>query len=43
LFAKEGAKVILADISAPALERAKAKVQQLVPGVSGLETIVSAL
>jgi len=39
LFAKEGAKVILADISAPALERAKAKVQQLVPGVSGLETI----
>ncbi|KAH7037097.1 short chain dehydrogenase reductase [Microdochium trichocladiopsis] len=40
LFAKEGAKVILSDISAPALEKAKAKVQQLVPTVGGLETIL---
>ncbi|KAF6839664.1 short-chain dehydrogenase reductase family protein [Colletotrichum musicola] len=31
LFAKEGASVMMADISAPALEKAKAKVIQLVP------------
>ncbi|TDZ19942.1 3-oxoacyl-[acyl-carrier-protein] reductase FabG [Colletotrichum sidae] len=31
LFAKEGASVMLADISAPALEKAKAKIIQLVP------------
>jgi NAD(P)-dependent dehydrogenase (short-subunit alcohol dehydrogenase family) len=31
LFAKEGAKVMLADISAPALEKAKAKVLEFVP------------
>lgn len=31
LFAKEGANVLMADISAPALEKAKAKVLQLVP------------
>lgn len=31
LFAKEGARVLLADISAPALEKAQAKLLQLVP------------
>lgn len=31
LFVKEGAKVMMADISAPALEKAKAKVLELVP------------
>ncbi|KAF4810319.1 3-oxoacyl-[acyl-carrier-protein] reductase FabG [Colletotrichum tropicale] len=31
LFAKEGASVMMADISAPALDKAKAKVIQLVP------------
>ncbi|KAF9875221.1 short-chain dehydrogenase reductase family protein [Colletotrichum karsti] len=31
LFAKEGASVMMADISAPALDKAKAKVLQLVP------------
>ncbi|KAK7739059.1 hypothetical protein SLS53_005957 [Cytospora paraplurivora] len=43
LFAKEGANVVLADISAPALEKAKAKVLQLVPGakVSAIVTDVS--
>lgn len=34
LFAKEGANVLMADISAPALEKAKAKVLQLVPSAS---------
>jgi NAD(P)-dependent dehydrogenase (short-subunit alcohol dehydrogenase family) len=31
LFAKEGANVLMADISAPALEKASAKLRQLVP------------
>lgn len=37
LFAKEGASVMMADISEPALERAQAKVQQLVPGAKRVE------
>ncbi|KXJ93690.1 NAD(P)-binding protein [Microdochium bolleyi] len=40
LFAKEGANVLLADISAPALDKAKAKVKQLVPSVGSLESII---
>ncbi|KAJ3560775.1 hypothetical protein NPX13_g9190 [Xylaria arbuscula] len=40
LFAKEGANVLMADISAPALEKAKAKLLQLVPTASKVETIV---
>ncbi|KAI1122225.1 hypothetical protein F5Y10DRAFT_78578 [Nemania abortiva] len=40
LFAKEGANVLMADISAPALEKAKAKLLQLVPNASRVETIV---
>ncbi|KAH9883990.1 hypothetical protein F4778DRAFT_578042 [Xylariomycetidae sp. FL2044] len=39
LFAKEGANVMMADISAPALEKAKAKVMQLVPGAGKVETM----
>jgi NAD(P)-dependent dehydrogenase (short-subunit alcohol dehydrogenase family) len=31
LFAKEGANVLMADISAPALEKASTKLKQLVP------------
>jgi hypothetical protein len=37
LFAKEGASVLLADISEPALEKALAKVKQLVPNAPRLE------
>lgn len=40
LFAKEGASVLLADISEPALETALAKVKQLVPSVPRVETFV---
>jgi NAD(P)-dependent dehydrogenase (short-subunit alcohol dehydrogenase family) len=40
LFAKEGANIMLADISAPALETAKAKVLELVPNASRVETMV---
>lgn len=40
LFAKEGASVLMADISAPALEKALAKVKILVPGAVRVETIV---
>lgn len=40
LFAKEGASVLMADISKEALERALAKVKQLVPGAPRVETIV---
>ncbi|KAK4170049.1 putative dehydrogenase [Cladorrhinum sp. PSN259] len=40
LFAKEGANVLMADISAEALERALAKVKQLVPGAGRVETII---
>ena len=42
LFAKEGARVMMADISVPALERALAKVKQLVPDAAPrVETMVS--
>ncbi|KAH6604440.1 glucose 1-dehydrogenase [Trichoderma cornu-damae] len=37
LFAKEGANVLLADISEPALEKAVAKVKELVPAAPRLE------
>ncbi|KAI1392632.1 NAD(P)-binding protein [Hypoxylon trugodes] len=40
LFAQEGANVLLVDISGPALEKAKAKVLQLVPGAGKIETKV---
>ncbi|KAI0204067.1 hypothetical protein F4808DRAFT_367721 [Astrocystis sublimbata] len=40
LFAREGASVLLADISAPALEKAKAKILQLVPKASKVETTI---
>ncbi|KAI8627807.1 hypothetical protein F5Y19DRAFT_155753 [Xylariaceae sp. FL1651] len=40
LFAKEGANVLMADISGPALEKAKAKLLQLVPNASRVETII---
>lgn len=40
LFAKEGANVLLADISEPALEKAVAKVKELVPAATRLETRV---
>ncbi|KAM0453061.1 hypothetical protein ACHAPV_009176 [Trichoderma viride] len=38
LFAKEGANVLLADISEPALEKAVAKVKELIPSAPRLET-----
>ncbi|KAM0449657.1 hypothetical protein ACHAO4_007322 [Trichoderma viride] len=38
LFAKEGANVLLADISEPALEKAVTKVKELVPSATRLET-----
>ncbi|KAG6005299.1 hypothetical protein E4U21_000274 [Claviceps maximensis] len=38
LFAKEGANVLMADISEPALEKALAKVKQLVPTAGKIET-----
>jgi hypothetical protein len=41
LFAKEGANVMMADISAPALEKAQAKLKQLVPNASKVETLVN--
>ncbi|KAI1272672.1 hypothetical protein F5Y07DRAFT_287036 [Xylaria sp. FL0933] len=40
LFAKEGANVLMADISGPALEKAKAKLLQLVPKAPRVETII---
>lgn len=43
LFAKEGANVLMADISEPALERALAKVKQLVPSAGKIETTVRLL
>merc|ERR1711939_362756 len=39
LFAREGAAVLMADISEPALARALAKVKELVPNAPRLETI----
>ncbi|KAK2592673.1 hypothetical protein QQS21_009640 [Conoideocrella luteorostrata] len=38
LFAREGANVLMADISEPALEKALAKVKQLVPSAGKIET-----
>ncbi|KAK8016764.1 hypothetical protein PG993_014953 [Apiospora rasikravindrae] len=40
LFAKEGASVLMTDISEPALAKAKAKVTQLVPNAKRVETLV---
>jgi NAD(P)-dependent dehydrogenase (short-subunit alcohol dehydrogenase family) len=37
LFAKEGANVLMADISGPALEKASAKLKQLVPSYHKVE------
>jgi NAD(P)-dependent dehydrogenase (short-subunit alcohol dehydrogenase family) len=39
LFAREGANVLMADISAPALEKALAKVKEVVPNAPRVETI----
>ena len=41
LFAKEGANVLMADISAPALEKASAKLRQLVPSAHKVDIQVS--
>lgn len=41
LFAKEGANVLMADISAPALEKASAKLRQLVPSAHKLDVMVN--
>ncbi|KIW09468.1 uncharacterized protein PV09_00348 [Verruconis gallopava] len=41
LFAKEGANVLMADISGPALDKAKAKVLEIVPTASKIETFVA--
>ncbi|KAE8379347.1 hypothetical protein BDV26DRAFT_291370 [Aspergillus bertholletiae] len=38
LFAREGANVLMADISAPALEKGLAKVQEVVPNAPRVET-----
>lgn len=40
LFAKEGANVLMSDISEPALEKALAKVKQLVPDAVRVEVKV---
>ncbi|KAK9771693.1 hypothetical protein AB5N19_03378 [Seiridium cardinale] len=40
LFAREGASILMTDISEPALEQAKAKVTQLVPNAGRIETTV---
>ena len=40
LFAKEGASILMADISVAALVTAKAKVDELVPSASRVETMV---
>ncbi|KAF1991570.1 NAD(P)-binding protein [Aulographum hederae CBS 113979] len=40
LFAREGANVLLADISASALERGVAKLKEIVPNAPRLETII---
>lgn len=41
LFAKEGANVLMSDISAPALEKAAAKLKELVPSAHKVEILVS--
>lgn len=40
LFAKEGASILMSDISQPALEKAAAKVKQLVPNAPRVEILV---
>jgi NAD(P)-dependent dehydrogenase (short-subunit alcohol dehydrogenase family) len=41
LFAREGASVLMCDISAPALEKALAKVKEIVPNAAGkIETTI---
>ncbi|KAK8104495.1 NAD(P)-binding protein [Apiospora kogelbergensis] len=40
LFAKEGASILMTDVSEPALAKAKAKVTQLVPNAPRVETMV---
>ena len=40
LFAKEGASILMSDISQPALEKAAAKVKQLVPDAPRVEILV---
>lgn len=40
LFAKEGASVLMSDVSQPALEKAAAKVKQLVPNAARVEILV---
>ncbi|CAJ0545202.1 Ff.00g086750.m01.CDS01 [Fusarium sp. VM40] len=39
LFAKEGASVLMSDVSQPALEKAAAKVKQLVPNAARIEIL----
>jgi len=41
LFAREGASVLLSDISGPALEKAVAKVKELVPNAKQIETKIT--
>jgi len=41
LFAREGANVLMADISGPALEKAKAKVLDIVPNAGKIETFIA--
>ncbi|KAI9838907.1 MAG: hypothetical protein M1819_004115 [Sarea resinae] len=40
LFAREGASILMTDISAPALEKALAKVKELVPNAPKVETVI---
>lgn len=40
LFAREGANVLMADISGPALEKGKAKLLELVPHAPKIDTII---
>ncbi|KLO81139.1 short-chain alcohol dehydrogenase [Fusarium fujikuroi] len=43
LFAKEGASILMSDISQPALEKAAAKVKQLVPNAPRVEILGAVL
>lgn len=43
LFAKEGANVLMSDISTEALEKALAKVKQLVPNAGRVEVMVRSI
>jgi NAD(P)-dependent dehydrogenase (short-subunit alcohol dehydrogenase family) len=40
LFAREGANILMADISAPALAKGKAKVLELYPNTQKIETVI---